>query len=246
MEIIFASLEGKCRSIGIALARKRALAKTKMKKDFMKKLLSVLVLLSSFVFNTAKAAGNEGGWSLGVLAGYGFGSDFETTFDTKGPSIWRLGFGARLGYSFESGLYLGGTGVYHLGESKTVNTTIPIPQPGGSVLVVPGSVEASVKPLYVGGELGLTLLRGQFISLRPYVGAGYTIFTADVTAKANGVELSESDSKSYFTVNPGVLGMITLGQLYVGADLRYYLVTGTEKGFDADAFGFYVTVGLGL
>lgn len=212
----------------------------------MRKLLLILVLLSSFAFNSAKAADNEGGWSLGVLTGYGFGSDFKTAFDTKVPSIWKLGFGARLGYSFESGLYLGCTGIYHLGESNTVNAAVPIPQSNGSVLVVPGSVEASIKPLYLGGELGLTLLRGQLISIRPYIGAGYTIFTSDVTAKANGVEQSTSTSKSYFTINPGVVGMVNLGQLYVGADLRYFNVTGVPKGLDADAVGFYLTLGLGL
>ncbi|NTW49584.1 MAG: porin family protein [Chlorobiales bacterium] len=201
----------------------------------MKRLLLIVALLCSFVFNTAKAAEDQGGWSLGALAGYGFGSDFKTTLDTKAPSIWRFGFGARLGYSFESGLYLGATGMYHLGESS-------------SATVAGVSYKVSVKPIYVGGELGLTLLRGQIISIRPYVGAGYTIFKPEKRISGGGVviDINTSDSKSYFTVNPGVLGMVYLGQLYVGADLRYYLVTGTESGFDANAFGFYVTLGIGI
>lgn len=196
----------------------------------MKRVLLIIALLSGFAVNTAKAA-EEGSWSLGILAGYGFGSEFKTTLDTEAPSIWNFGLGARLGYTFESGLYLGATGIYHFGESTT-----------GSLTGVSVKDEASVKPLYFGGEVGLTMLRGELISLRPYVGLGYSVFKTELTSSSLNID----DTDSFFTVNPGVLAMISLGNLYVGADFRYYIVTDTPGGFDANAFGLYASFGVGL
>ena len=184
---------------------------------------------------TPPAASSEGGSSsgfvadsggtkvsLGVLAGFGLHGD---------PNFYGLGFGARVGVNLSGPLYVGGTFVYHLG--KEVST-------GASIL---GDVSVKVGIQYYGAEVGYDLAAGPVV-IRPYAGIGMASVHADVCIGGTCAS-GASDSKLY--VAPGAVLIVPVGNLYVGADVRYVYVTGdTNTGAsneNANALSIFGTIG---
>lgn len=147
------------------------------------------------------------GLSLAGLVGNGFEDGVN------------VGFGARVGYGFDR-VYVGGTLVYHLGETRKANT-------------LGGSEDVSVNVWYFGGELGYDLAAGPLI-VRPYGGVGM--------GTARGCLGGTCDTESRAYLAPGVTALYPLSdRLFAGVDARF--VVPLDDDSDFDHFGLFATVG---
>lgn len=129
---------------------------------------------------------------------------------------YNFGIGARAGVTLPAvPVYVGGTFVYHLGKTES--------SPLGDV---------NAKVLYVGVEGGYEI-GIPLVSIRPYLGLGYASLTGSVG------DISESNGK--FAIWPGATGLVSLGTIFVGLDVRYVVVTDAD---DANAASLFATAGL--
>jgi Outer membrane protein beta-barrel domain len=127
----------------------------------------------------------------------------------------NVGIGARAGYTLPVlPLYFGGTAVYQMGRSESV--------PGGTL---------SAHLSYVGAEGGLAIDVDPLV-LRPYVGLG--------PAFATSTDIDEVRSATHFAFWPGLDVLVPLGPVFVGADVRYLVVS------DNSAVGLFATAGVQL
>jgi hypothetical protein len=133
---------------------------------------------------------------------------------------YNLGIGARAGVTLPMSVYVGGTFVYHLGKSEH---------------------DVTANLWYLGAEGGYDLDVGP-LTIRPYLGLGYTHFMVsapDVCLAGQCVSVEPIDGK--FSLWPGATAIVGLGGWFVGADLRYVVVTGAD---DANALTAFATVGV--
>ncbi|HMR08623.1 MAG TPA: hypothetical protein PKA88_22735 [Polyangiaceae bacterium] len=151
------------------------------------------------------------GWSAALLAGNGFEDGVN------------VGFGGRLGMNAER-LYLGGTFVYHLGESR-------------SATFLGQTQEASVNIYYFGGEAGYDFAAGPVV-LRPYGGFGLG------TARGCLNDTCDTESRAYIAPGLAVLASVG-GSLFVGGDARF-VVPLDDDGSDFDHFGLFAFAGMRL
>jgi hypothetical protein len=152
------------------------------------------------------------GASAGLLVGNGFKDGYN------------IGIGARGGLTLPMSLYVGGTIVYHLGKTQTSSV---------------GDITSNV--WYLGGEGGYDIGAGP-LTIRPYLGLGYAnlrVSAPDVCAFGTCVGGSNSEGKLAFW--PGVTGLVGVGSIFVGADLRYVLLVDVEDG---NAFSAFATAGM--
>jgi hypothetical protein len=129
----------------------------------------------------------------------------------------KLGIGARVGYTLPQNIYVGGTFMYHFGESNDV---------------------VSYKVFYPAGEAGYDFHIGR-ATIRPYGGAG-VIF---VHASTSFFGKEASDTKSALALYPGVTAIYDIPNangFYVGADAR--LVFNTDGG--DPSFGVFANAGM--
>ncbi len=151
------------------------------------------------------------GWSAALLAGNGFEDGVN------------VGFGGRLGMNAER-LYLGGTFVYHLGESR-------------SATFLGQTQEASVNIYYFGGEAGYDFAAGPVV-LRPYGGFGLG------TARGCLNDTCDTESRAY--IAPGLTVLASVGgSLFVGGDARF-VVPLDDDGSNFDHFGLFAFAGMRL
>jgi hypothetical protein len=130
----------------------------------------------------------------GVEASVAVGTGFADTYG--------LGFEARVGYTFRSGIYAGGAGQYYLGHS--IN-------------------DQQAHAAFIGGEIGYKIYPTEALEIRPYAFAGPAFVTQVAAAPLPSgppVTLSKAD----FGVQPGVLGMYHFGDAFVGADAHFMLL----------------------
>jgi hypothetical protein len=161
--------------------------------------------------DSAAAAPSESGWSAAALAGNGFEDGVN------------MGAGARLGLT-TSRLYLGGTFVYHFGESR-------------SATLLGQSADVSVNIWYFGGEAGYDFFAGPVI-LRPYAGFGIG------TARGCIGNVCDTDSRAYLA--PGVALIAPLSDaFFVGGDARY-VVPLDDNNSNFDHFGLFGFAGMRL
>lgn len=114
---------------------------------------------------------------------------------------YAFGFGGRAGLSID-GLYCGISALYYLGGS------------GG---------EAGFHTLLIGLEAGYTL-KLPHVWIRPQVGVGMGTFTEDVTDGVFNPPLSTSVGNIY--VEPGVVVLVPIGPMFVGADANALILPG--------------------
>lgn len=152
------------------------------------------------------------GGSAALLLGYGFADGF------------KLGIGARGGYTLPMKVYVGGTFVYHLGTSVDVG----------------GGQSVTVNVMMFGAEGGYELAAGPVI-VRPYAGLGLAVAKESVPGvtvggvTASGASVSSSDV--YFAPGCIVLYPVT-SNISVGADARVVFV-GSGSAFDLFLTGQY-------
>jgi hypothetical protein len=152
------------------------------------------------------------GPSAGLLVGNGFKDGYN------------VGIGARGGLTLPMNLYVGGTILYHLGKTESTPA---------------GDITANV--WYLGGEGGYDLGVGP-LTIRPYLGLGYAnlrVSAPDACVLGTCVGGSNSTGKLAFW--PGVTGLVGLGSIFVGADLRYVLLVDVDDG---NAFSAFATGGM--
>ena len=152
-------------------------------------------------------------WSAAPLLGYG-------TADLK------FGIGARAGYTFETPIYVGGTFLYHFGNSSVVSPA------GASV------VEADRRFYYPAAEVGYDVGIGPVL-VRPYGGAG--VLFARTSLTSNGA-VSDSATDKQLMIYPGVTAQYILPRspLFLGGDMRVLLPLEGESA----AFSLFATAGL--
>jgi hypothetical protein len=163
------------------------------RKLFALAVASSISLAASSAWAQSNTAPDREGVSAGVLVGYGF------------DSAYHFGLGARAGYTLSQKIYIGGTFVYHFGQSETVV--------GGSV---------SEHLLYLGPEGGYDLVIPSVpqLLIRPYLGLGYESVSVSLTAVGIGSGGS-SVGGSGFSLWPGVAGLYSFTPaISAGLDAR--------------------------
>jgi len=135
----------------------------------------------------------------GPQASVQIGSGFTDTYG--------LGLGARLGYTFRSGIYAGGAVTHYFGQS----VQSPV-------------MDESSHATFVGGELGYKIFKETRWEVRPYVFVGPAFVTT-----INELSLVR-ESKTRFGVQPGLLGAYHFGNLFLSAEAKWH-VTPDPAGF---------------
>jgi hypothetical protein len=144
------------------------------------------------------------GVSVGVQLGYGF------------DDAYKFGLGARGGYTLPQKIYIGGTFVYHFGESESA-----------------GGFTSSEHLLYVGPEGGYDFVIPSVpqLLIRPYLGLGFESVSVSSSGSENinGVSInaaSASESASGFSFWPGVTGLYSFTPNWsAGLDARVVVAT---------------------
>jgi hypothetical protein len=166
------------------------------------------------------------GVQAGLLAGYGVHGD---------PNFLGVGLGFRVGYAMPSNLYIGGTFIYHLGSSQDYGTSIL------------GDESVKFGIYYFGAEVGYDLYLGPVI-LRPMAGIG--LATAHASVCLGGTCASGTGSSNLYIAPGAVLMFPVTSSIFIGADVRYLIVTGSsytdQNGAtdSASALSFFGTVGM--
>jgi len=153
---------------------------------------SSVSLVASAAWAQTDAAPDRQGASAGILIGYGF------------DSAYKLGLGARGGYTLAQKIYIGGTFVYHFGESKSVE-----------------GVSASEHLFYLGPEGGYDFVIPSVpqLLIRPYLGLG---FESESVSLTGGV----SAGASGFAFWPAATGLYSFTpNLSAGLDARVVVPT---------------------
>jgi hypothetical protein len=128
------------------------------------------------------------GYDASVQLGSGF-------VDTYG-----LGMGARLGYTFPQGIYVGADVTHYFGNSVTLET---------------GSVAAHAT--FLGAEGGYKFFPSRHWEVRPYVFAG----PAFIRTVQNPPFRSESVTR--FAIQPGLLTAYHFGDAFVSAEAKVHV-----------------------
>jgi hypothetical protein len=163
-----------------------------------------LSLSASAALAQSEGAPDREGASVGVQLGYGF------------DDAYKFGLGARGGYTLPQKIYLGGTFVYHFGESDSA-----------------AGFTSSEHLLYLGPEAGYDIVipsAPQFL-IRPYLGLGFESVSVSDSGGVlvNGVAVagtSASASSSGFSFWPGVTGLYSFTPNWsAGLDARVVVAT---------------------
>jgi hypothetical protein len=142
-----------------------------------------------------------------------------------GTNDFNFGAGGRIGYTFEFPMYIGGTFMWHAGETRNATAAN-------------GFAETKSNFYYPGVELGYDIgigRRGDFL-VRPYGGAAI-LFDRERVAVNN---IAVSDTSNQFMLYPGLTAHYNVagGPWYLGVDTRL-LVPVDHGGLSYQ--GFFVT-----
>jgi hypothetical protein len=155
-------------------------------------------LSASAAMAQSDPAPDREGASVGVQLGYGF------------DDAYKFGLGARGGYTLAQKIYIGGTFVYHFGESDS------------SV-----GVSVSEHLLYVGPEGGYDIVipGAPQVLVRPYLGLGFeSVSVSDTGVNITGASINGTSSG--FSFWPGVTGLYSFTPNWsAGLDARVVVAT---------------------
>ena len=168
-----------------------------------KLLITAIAASMSMAASSARAddvAPDRQGASVGILVGYG------------SNSLYKFGLGVRGGYTLSQKIYIGGSFVYHFGETET-NV----------------GVTASEHMFYLGPEGGYDFVIASVpqLLIRPYLGLGYASFHVSESGNVVGNVLTGvSASSSGFALWPSVTGLWSFTPaISAGLDARIVLPT---------------------
>jgi len=162
---------------------------------------SSLSLGASSAWAQTDTAPDRAGASVGVLLGYGF------------DDAYKFGLGARGGYTLPQKVYIGGTFVYHFGQSQS-----------------DGTFSVSESLFYVGPEGGydFAIPSAPQILIRPYLGLGLESVHVSESGGSpiEAVNINASASTSGFSFWPGVTGLYSFTPNFsAGLDARVVVAT---------------------
>jgi hypothetical protein len=132
-----------------------------------------------------------------------------TNPDSNGPNPFGFGIGGRAGVSIFH-IYGGLSAIHYFGSSADVGG----PGVAGTLI----NTSATYSSTLLGVEAGYSITAIPHLTLRPQLGIGNASFSFG--------DLSES----HLYLEPGVVGLVTLGLVYVGADLNLLAVPGIDQG----------------
>jgi len=141
---------------------------------------------------------------LGAKAGVG------TNPSSGDANPLGFGLGARGGVSI-IGLYGGVNFMYYTGGSQDLPA---------------GAGKISYHATQLGLEAGFGIKLVEVLTIRPQVGFGSLTFSSSTEGGGQTVDASTG----YFYLEPGVVGMVSLGTLFVGADANLMLIPGVDTG----------------
>jgi hypothetical protein len=179
--------------------------------------LLVAIAASSLSLGTTPAraqsssAPDREGASAGILLGYGF------------DSAYRLGLGARGGYTLSQRIYIGGTFIYHFGSTQSAGL---------------GTVSEHL--FYLGPEGGYDLVIPSVpqLLIRPYLGLGFE----SASASTSGTAVTVSGTSSGFSFWPSVTGLYSFTpNISAGLDAKVVVITfsGGDTAFTLSLTGQY-------
>lgn len=149
----------------------------------------------------------------GARVGYGTNPNIG---GSNGPNPLGVGIGARAGIAL-LGIYGGLALDYDFGGSQDVGAA------GATASV-------SEHALKYGGELGYNIELLDLVAIRPQVGVGnFTLYVSGGISGA-GVSASGGGNQSNLYLEPGVVGLIDLGTMFVGADANALILPGFDTG----------------
>jgi hypothetical protein len=137
---------------------------------------------------------------VGIEAGAKVGAGttaIDESFNPRG-----FGLGARGGISIFN-VYAGVAGVYYFGSNQTFPAT---------------NIKSNIHSAVYGFEAGYSIKLLGLLTLRPQVGFGNDELSSSASFIA-GSGPTSSTSNGYFYLEPAVVVLVTLGIVYVGADI---------------------------
>ncbi|HEU4409783.1 MAG TPA: hypothetical protein VFS43_31310 [Polyangiaceae bacterium] len=170
-------------------------------------------------------------YSAAGLLGFGF---------SERPDSQGVGLGVRGGMTLPSGLYLGGTAVYHLGgRAEVVGRTASYPEYSNDPLRYSDVVLANA--FYLGGEAGAEFEVGPLM-IRPYAGLGFHgVLSTTRQLQPTGQITEKSSFDPGLYVAPGLTALYPLPESYfAGLDSRYVI---TPFDLSARGVALFATAG---
>jgi hypothetical protein len=136
----------------------------------------------------------------------------------------KIGLGVRGGYTTNQNIYIGGAFVYHMGFYESYLSQMAWYHLHSTIY-------------YMGVETGYDVPLGP-ITLRPYLAIGYAR-----ASQANDGTYVHSFGASKLAAWSGATALCSLGAVFIGGDIRYFLASDTQV-FDANAVGVFATSGV--
>jgi hypothetical protein len=181
----------------------------------------IAALVSSMSFATsqswaqANAPPDPEGASAGLLVGWAF------------QDAYKFGIGARGGYTLPQKVYVGGTFVYHTGNSQS--------QLG---------ITVDEHLFYLGAEGGYDFVipSAPQVLVRPYLGLGFESVSVSSSGTLGGINFSGSQSINGFAFWPGATGLYFFTpNISAGVDARVIVDTfsGGNTAFALSLTGQY-------
>jgi hypothetical protein len=173
----------------------------------MKRTVAALAFVATTCGAASAARDAQGAIPIDVEVGPRIGVGTDPSVGIVDPI--GFGFGVRGGVIFRN-IYLGGTVTYYF-----VNHTNN------------GSTLTATNALQVGAEAGYGVTFS-ILTIRPQLGVGNISFNDSVeTATPDHGAQSNSDTIGYFYLEPGVVGLVSFGLFYVGADVNLLILPNT-------------------
>ena len=140
---------------------------------------------------------------VGARAGFG------TNPDSKGPNPFGFGVGGRAGVSLFH-IYGGVSAIHYFGASADVS--------GPTAMGTFRSTNVTYSSTLLGVEAGYSITAVPHLTLRPQVGVGNAAFSFG------------DASQSHLYLEPGLVALVSLGLVYVGADANVLAIPGVDQG----------------
>jgi len=140
---------------------------------------------------------------LGARVGFG------TNPDANGPNPFGFGVGGRAGVTLFH-IYGGLSAIHYFGTSNDVS--------GPSVTGTSNTISVGYSSTLLGVEAGYSITAIPHLTIRPQLGVGNAAFSFG------------DASQSHLYLEPGLVALISLGLVYVGADATVLVIPGIDQG----------------
>ena len=186
----------------------------KAPRAFLRMLKSIHVVGTSAAVFIAAFLATESARATAVGGALLFGQGFNDGY--------RIGVGARGGVTVPSGLYIGAAFIMHEGLIGWKHERGEQPQ----------------TDVYYGGAEGGWDFAFDPLVIRPYLGLGYgLVHSSAITDCSARQPCASAANDGALALFPGVVGLVKVGIVVFGADVRYVLLAGSGYENSVGAFG---------